>query len=127
MCAVTSIVNTNDDVQVKYYLTHICGATGRNETWPGHAVRVRHVVGRIVRDRPCWDWPTQSVAGTRYGEGVSDAAARIQVEVTEIAEVLARQQNRSLVEVWEEALSLHRVRYENEPLNAGDQPRGEQP
>lgn len=66
-------------------------------------------------------------AGTGYGEGVSDVAARIQVEVTEIAEVLAQQQNRSLVEVWEEALSLHRVRYEQEPLDGGDHARGGQP
>jgi hypothetical protein len=38
--------------------------------------------------------------------------AQIQEEVSEIAEVLARQQKRPLVDVWQEALSLHRVRYE---------------
>ena len=39
---------------------------------------------------------------------------RIQAEVQEIAEVLSRQSGRSIVEVWNEALSLHRVRYETE-------------
>ena len=34
----------------------------------------------------------------------------------EIVEVLSRQSGRSVVEVWYEALSLHRVRYETEVL-----------
>jgi hypothetical protein len=41
---------------------------------------------------------------------------RIRQEVQEIAEVLSRQSGRSIVEVWNEALSLHRVRYEREIL-----------
>jgi hypothetical protein len=43
---------------------------------------------------------------------VSTVYERIQEEVDEIAEVLARQQQKSLVDVWQQALSLHRVRYE---------------
>jgi RNA polymerase sigma-70 factor (ECF subfamily) len=35
---------------------------------------------------------------------------RLQLEVEEIAEVLAKQQGKSLFEVWEEALSLYRLR-----------------
>jgi hypothetical protein len=41
-------------------------------------------------------------------------AARSQREVQEIAEVLSRQSGRPIVEVWNEALSLHRVRYETD-------------
>jgi hypothetical protein len=41
---------------------------------------------------------------------------RIQAEVQEIADVLSRRSGRSIVEVWNEALSLHRVRYEKEML-----------
>ena len=41
---------------------------------------------------------------------------RIQAEVQEIAEVLSRQSGRSIEEVWNEALRLHRVRYEREVL-----------
>jgi hypothetical protein len=44
---------------------------------------------------------------------------RIQAEVQEIAEVLSRQSGRSIVEVWNEALSLHRVRYDTVPLPDG--------
>ena len=47
---------------------------------------------------------------------MSDVAARIQEEVTEIAEVLARRQGKPIREVWTEALSLHRVRYETRTL-----------
>ncbi len=39
---------------------------------------------------------------------------RIQAEVQEIAAVLAKRSGKSIVEVWNEALSLHRVRYETE-------------
>jgi hypothetical protein len=39
---------------------------------------------------------------------------RIQAEVQEIAEVLSRQSGRSIADVWDEALSLHRVRYETD-------------
>jgi hypothetical protein len=42
--------------------------------------------------------------------------ARVQAEVQEIAEVLSRQPGRSIIEVWNEALSLHRVRYETRVL-----------
>jgi hypothetical protein len=44
---------------------------------------------------------------------MSSVPERIQEEVNEIAEVLSRQQKKSLVDVWQEALSLHRVRYES--------------
>jgi hypothetical protein len=43
---------------------------------------------------------------------VSTVHERLQEEVSEIAEVLARRQKKPLVDVWQEALSLHRVRYE---------------
>jgi hypothetical protein len=43
-------------------------------------------------------------------------AAQTQREVQEIAEVLSRQSGRSINEVWDEALRLHRVRYETERL-----------
>lgn len=41
---------------------------------------------------------------------------QIQQAVQEIAEVLARRTGKTVREVWEEALSLHRVRYETEAL-----------
>jgi hypothetical protein len=44
------------------------------------------------------------------------ASKRIQAEVQEIAEVLSRRSGRSIVEVWSEALTLHRVRYETVQL-----------
>jgi hypothetical protein len=47
---------------------------------------------------------------------MSEVAERIQEEVTEIAEVLARQQDKPVRDVWTEALSLHRVRYETKVL-----------
>jgi hypothetical protein len=47
-------------------------------------------------------------------------AARIQQEVTEIAEVLARRQGKTVREVWNEALTLHRVRYETDVLRVDD-------
>jgi hypothetical protein len=43
---------------------------------------------------------------------MSDVSERIQEEVTEIAEVLARRQGKVVREVWTEALTLHRIRYE---------------
>jgi hypothetical protein len=46
-------------------------------------------------------------------------AARIQREVAEIAEVLARRQGKTVRKVWTEALTLHRVRYETEVLPDG--------
>jgi hypothetical protein len=49
---------------------------------------------------------------------MSDVAERIQEEVTEIAEVLARRQGKPVRDVWTEALTLHRVRYEKEVLGA---------
>ncbi len=39
-------------------------------------------------------------------------AERTQREVQKMADVLSRQSGRSMVEVWNEALSLHRVRYQ---------------
>jgi hypothetical protein len=45
---------------------------------------------------------------------------RLQREITEIAEVLARRQGKRARDVWEHALSLHRVRYEREPLPSGE-------
>jgi hypothetical protein len=56
---------------------------------------------------------------------MSELARRLQQEVTEIAEVLARQENKTLGEVWEEALRLHRVRYEREILPDPDEGRNE--
>jgi len=42
---------------------------------------------------------------------------QVQTEILEIAEVLQREQpDRTIAELWEEALSLHRVRYETEVL-----------
>lgn len=43
-------------------------------------------------------------------------AEQIQEEVQEIAEVLARWEGKELRAVWNEALTLHRVRYETEVL-----------
>ena len=43
-------------------------------------------------------------------------AERTQGEVQEIAEVLSRQSSRSIIEVWDDAVRLHRVRYETERL-----------
>jgi hypothetical protein len=43
---------------------------------------------------------------------VSAVHQRLQEEVSEIAEVLARWHKKSHVDVWQEALHLHRVRYE---------------
>jgi hypothetical protein len=47
--------------------------------------------------------------------GVTDHE-RIQSEIQEIAEVLSRRSGKTIIEVWNEALSLHRVRYETEVL-----------
>lgn len=47
-------------------------------------------------------------------------AERTQREVGEIAEVLSRQSGRTIAEVWNEALSLQRVRYETEILPPED-------
>jgi hypothetical protein len=41
---------------------------------------------------------------------------QLQVEIEEIAEVLSRRSGKPMVEVWNEALSQHRVRYEREVL-----------
>jgi hypothetical protein len=51
---------------------------------------------------------------------MSEVAARLQEEVSEIAEVLARQQGKRVSEVWQEALTLHRVRYETEVVKCSD-------
>ncbi len=48
-------------------------------------------------------------------------AARIQQEVTEIAEVLAQRQGKTVREVWTEVLTLHRVRYETDVLGQDDE------
>jgi hypothetical protein len=51
---------------------------------------------------------------------MSDSAAhfdQVRAEVQEIAEVLQREQpDQTIADLWEEALSLHRVRYETEIL-----------
>jgi hypothetical protein len=47
---------------------------------------------------------------------------RIQAEVQEIANVLSRRTGRSIIEVWELALSLHRVRYETDVLTDAEDP-----
>ena len=48
---------------------------------------------------------------------------QVQAEILEIAEILQREQGgRTITDVWEEALSLHRVRYEREVRSAA-QPR----
>jgi hypothetical protein len=41
---------------------------------------------------------------------------QIQSEVQEIAVVLSRRSVKTIIEVWQEALSLHRIRYETEVL-----------
>jgi hypothetical protein len=43
-------------------------------------------------------------------DGMSEVAERIQEEVTEIAEGLARREGKPVREAWTEALTLHRVR-----------------
>ena len=45
---------------------------------------------------------------------MSTVHERLQEEVEEIARVLMREQSKSMTEVWQEALPLHRVRYETE-------------
>ena len=47
---------------------------------------------------------------------------RIQGEVQEIAEVLSRQSGCTIIEVWNEALSLHGVRYETDVLRDEEKP-----
>jgi hypothetical protein len=56
---------------------------------------------------------------------MSEVFERIQEEVNEIAEVLSRQQDKPIREVWTEALSLHRVRYETKALGMGEDRNGE--
>jgi hypothetical protein len=46
---------------------------------------------------------------------------RIQRDVTEIAEVPAQRKGKTVREVWNEALTLHRVRYETEILVREDE------
>ena len=60
--------------------------------------------------------PEPSSKPTRFEE--------IQQEVTEIAEVLLREHppGTPMSAVWEEALSLHRVRYETKVLPPVDRP-----
>jgi hypothetical protein len=45
---------------------------------------------------------------------------RVQAEVQEIAEVLSRRSGKSITEVWNEALTPLRVRYETEVLPRDD-------
>jgi hypothetical protein len=47
---------------------------------------------------------------------MTELSERLQQEVQEIADILARQSGKTTIQVWEEALSLHRVRYETTPL-----------
>ncbi|GAC1443493.1 MAG: hypothetical protein NVSMB52_01950 [Chloroflexota bacterium] len=44
-----------------------------------------------------------------------DRHQQMQEEVQEIANVLAREAGKTPAEVWQEALTLHRIRYEPEP------------
>ena len=46
---------------------------------------------------------------------------RIQREVQEIAEVLSRRGGKTIIEVWSEALSLRRVRYETRVLEVEEE------
>jgi hypothetical protein len=46
----------------------------------------------------------------------------IQSEVQEIADVLSRRSGKPVRDVWEEALSLNRVRYETDVLKEDDEP-----
>jgi len=46
---------------------------------------------------------------------------RVQAEVQEIAVVLSKPAGKSITEVWNEALTLHRVRYETEILAREDE------
>jgi hypothetical protein len=41
--------------------------------------------------------------------------------VTEIAEILARRQGKTIREVWNEALALHKVRYETDVLRQDEE------
>jgi hypothetical protein len=41
---------------------------------------------------------------------------RLQAEIAEIAEVLSRRSGKPIAVVWNEALGLHRVRYETKVL-----------
>jgi hypothetical protein len=48
---------------------------------------------------------------------MSNHAERVREEIMEIAEVLMREQpGATMTDVWEEALSLYRVRFETEVL-----------
>jgi hypothetical protein len=47
---------------------------------------------------------------------------RLQQEITEIYDVLRREQpDRSTIELWSEAMTLHRVRYETKVLPPGQE------
>jgi hypothetical protein len=50
---------------------------------------------------------------------MNDVAARIQEEVTKIIEVLTRHEGKTMRVVWNEPLSLHRVRYETRRFKEG--------
>ena len=52
----------------------------------------------------------------------SAGTERTRREVQEIAEVLSRQSGRPIVDVWNEALSLQRVRYETDVLMDEEEP-----
>jgi hypothetical protein len=73
----------------------------------------------------CWlTWLLHVSPGTKLailGSPVTDqsdecAIERIQAEVQEIAEVLSRRSGHTIVEVWSEALTLHRARYETKVI-----------
>ena len=50
---------------------------------------------------------------------MNDVAARIQEEVTKFIEVLTRHEGKTMRVVWNEPLSLHRVRYETRRFKEG--------
>jgi hypothetical protein len=87
------------------------------KNWSG----VHLVDGFLRASRPARDHAYE----WRYRGNVSTVHERIQEEVSDIAEVLARQQKKSLVDVWQEALSLHRVRYETVVANRARASTGE--
>jgi hypothetical protein len=66
-------------------------------------------------DRPLTSLPGPATIGAMVEPTLR--IDEIQTEVQEIAEVLQREQpDKTIAEVWEEALSLHRVRYETKVL-----------
>jgi hypothetical protein len=51
-----------------------------------------------------------------YSKAMSSLWEQQHQDIQEIAEVLAREQGKEMRDVWEEALTLYRVRFETEVL-----------